>query len=132
MSRNVFDSCRQMEIPYEYLDVQNHPTPSDLQRNMSKELVEVYLKTCSPIERTLFGRDKALEGPDNLWINPEDRLGCNKIRLTPINTEGLQALTHQGILGIGKQIEEKMNRQTKQMIEKAVADTEELAKSVSP
>lgn len=128
MSNDVLDSCCQMEIPFEFLDVGNHPTPSDLLKNMSKELVEVYLRTCTPIERTLFGRDKKLKGPGNLWINPEDRSDCRKAQLTPVKTESLQALTHQGILEIGKQIEEKMNEQTKQMIAKAVADTEEAAK----
>ena len=127
-NNNVWDSCCQMEIPYEYLNVRNHPTPSDLQRNMSKELVDVYLKTCSPIERTLFGCDKALKGPGNLWINPNDRSGCNNIQLTQAKTEDLQAMTHQEILNIGEQIEEKMNEQTKRMIEKAVAEAEELAK----
>lgn len=128
MSKNVFDSCCQMEIPFEFLDVHNHPTPTDLQRNMSKELVEVYLQTCSPIERTLFGRDKALKGPGKLWINPDDRSSFNKKRLTPIKTENVQALTHQGILEIGKQIEEKINEKTEQIIDKAVADAEELGK----
>lgn len=128
MSNNVLDSCCQMEISYEFLDVRNHPTPKDLEQNMSKELVEVYLKTCTPIERTLFGRDKPLKGPNNLWIHPDDRSDCCELRLTSVKTEAVQALTHQGILKIGQEMEEKINEKTKRLIEKAVADTEEFVR----
>lgn len=128
MSKQVLDSCRQVEIPLEFIDVKDHPTPSDLERNMGKELFEVYLKTCTPIERTLLGRDKALKGPEKLWINPDDRLNGNKLRLTPMNTEAVQALTHRRILEIGRQIEVKMEGKNKEIVEKAVAEAEEIAK----
>lgn len=132
MPNTVQNSCCQMEIPFEFLDVQNHPTPRDLERNMSKKLVDVYLETCTPIERTLFGRDKTLKGPEKLWINPDDRSDGNETRLTPIRTESVQALTHQGILEIGKQIEEKMFHQSQKIIGEAVVEAEELAKYDSP
>ena len=129
MSRNVLNSCCQMEIPFEYLDVEKHPTPKDLERNMSKELVAVYLKTCTSIERSLFGRDKALQGPaGDLWINPEDRAQGKKLKLTPLRTEELKALTHKGVLELGKQVEGKMEKHNRKMTEKAVAEAEELAK----
>lgn len=127
MSKCVADSCCQMEIPFEMLDVHNHPTVSDLQRNMGKSLTDVYLKTCTPIERTLFGRDTALKGPDKLWINPADRLSGDKVQLTPLFTESLQAFTHRGILEIGKKLEQKFDAHNQLMIEKAVAEAEELA-----
>lgn len=95
---------------------------------MSKELVDIYLKTCTPIERVLFGRDKPLKGPSKLWISPEDHSGGNMIRLTPMRTESVQALTHHGILEIGKQIEEKIHANNKKAIAEAVADAEGLAK----
>lgn len=124
------DSCCQMEIPFEFLDVQHHPTPSDLERNMSKELVDVFLKTCTPIERVLFGRDKPLKGPGELWINPNDRLQGKQLRQTPSSTEGVQALTHQGILKIGEQIERKMEESNRKMVEEAIEEVEKLAKFV--
>lgn len=99
---------------------------------MNEKLVDVYLKTCTPIERTLFGRDKTLKGPEKLWINPDDRSDGNETRLTPMRTESVQALTHQGILKIGNQIEEKMFLQSQKLIGEAVAEAEELAKYVSP
>lgn len=128
MSKQVMDSCCQLEIPFDYLDVEHHPTPSDLERNVSRELVDVYLKTCTPIERVLFGRDKMLKGPSSLWINPEDRLKGQQLRMTPKSTEGVQALTHRGILEIGEQIERKMEESNRKLVEKAVEETEELAK----
>lgn len=128
MFNSVPDSCCQTEIPREFLDVRNHPTPTDLERNISKELVEVYLKTCTPIERTLFGRDKPLKGPGSLWISPDDRLAGNQVRLTPLKTESAQALTHLGILKIGKLLEEKVEKQNRNLMTKAVAEAEELAK----
>jgi hypothetical protein len=128
MSKKVSDSCRQMEIPSEFLDVENHPTPSDLAKNMSKELVDVYLKTSTPVEKTLFGQDAPLKGPGEMWINPEDRLDGNSVRLTPIKTENIQALTHQGILEIGQRIERQMEEQTQKTVEAAVAESEEFLK----
>lgn len=128
MPENVPDCCCQTEIPYKYLDVENHPTPTDLERNMSRELIDVYLKTCTPIEKVLFGRDKPLKGPEGeLWIDPNNR-GDGKVKLTPMRMEKIQALTHQGILEIGKQIEVKMSEANKKLVEKAVQEAEELAK----
>lgn len=128
MSDNVLDSCRQIEIPCECLDVRNHPTPTDLERNISKELVEVHLKNCTPIEKSLLGRDKPLKGPGSLWISPDDRLSCNQVRLTPSKAESVQALTHQGILEIGKRLEEKLEEKNLELTKEAVAEAEELAK----
>lgn len=125
---NAPDSCYQIEIPFEFLDVRNHPTPTDLERNISKELVEVFLKTCTPIERVLFGRDKPLKGPGSLWINPADRLSSNQVRLTPSKTECVQALTHLGILEIGKRLEKKVDEKNRKIIAEAVAEIEEFAK----
>lgn len=130
MSKRVMDSCCQLEIPFEYLDVEHHPTPSHLERNISKELVDVYLKTCTPIERVLFGRDKRLKGSGSFWINPEDRLKGQQLRMTPESTEGVQALTHRGILEIGEQIERKMEDSNRKLVDKAVEEMEELAKLV--
>ena len=126
--KNLLDSCCQSKIPLEYLDVKNHPTPSDLERNMGKALTDVYLKTCTPFERTLFGRDKPLKGPDNLWISLEDQGNGKKVCLTPLRTESVQALTHQGILEIGKRLEEKLEDEKLMVIRKAVAEAEKLAK----
>lgn len=95
---------------------------------MSKELVDIYLKTCTPIERVLFGRDKPLKGPSKLWISPADHSDGNMTRLTPMRTESVQALTHHGILEIGKRIEEKLLTENKKAIAEAVADVEGLAK----
>jgi hypothetical protein len=127
MPENVPDCCCQMEIPFEFLDVKNHPTPTDLERNVSRDLVDVYLKTCTSVERALFGRDKPLKGPGELWIDPNDR-GDGKAKMTPLRTEKIQALTHQGILEIGKKIEVKMSEENKKLVEKAVQEAEELAK----
>lgn len=115
-----------MDIPYSMLDVHNHPTVTDLQRNMGESLTDVYLKTCTPIERTLFGRDKPLKGPGKLQTNT-DRLKGDKFHSTPLFTESLQALTHQGILEIGKKLEREFDEQNQLTIEKAVAEAEELA-----
>lgn len=136
MSKTVFDSCLQDEIPYELLDVANHPTPSDLEKRLGKDLVEVFLKTCTPIEKILFGRDKPLKGPEgSMWINPEDRLGDKKVKITaaPLSTstsytDCIQALTHHGILEIGKKYEEKMAEMNRRTMEEAVKDAEELSK----
>jgi hypothetical protein len=128
MPKSVFDACCQQEIPYEYLDVGNQQTPSELARNTSWELAEIFLQTCTPIDKVLYGRDKPLKGPQSkLWINPNNRSDGQAL-ITPTKVEKIQALTHRGILEIGKQIEVKMSEENKKLVEKAVQDAEELAK----
>lgn len=130
MSMNAADSCCQMDIPFSMLDVRNHPTVTDLQRNMGESLTDVYLKTCTPIERKLFGRDKPLKGPGRMRIKPADRSSGDEVHLAPLFTESLQALTHRGILEIGKKLERAFDEQNQLTIEKAVAEAEELAEYI--
>lgn len=115
---NVQDSCCQREIPLELLDARNHATLSDLNRNMGKDLAEVYLKTCTPIERALFGLDRPLRGPENLSRSPDKQL----------QLETFQALTHERILSIGGEIEKKIEKAHEKVVKRAVADAEEIAK----
>ncbi|CAO1399367.1 unnamed protein product [Diamesa hyperborea] len=125
MQKVIPDSCCQFEITFEL--IKDHPTPTDLKKNISKELVDVFLNTCTPIEKVLFGRDKPLKGPDKLWIDPKDRCGDEKVKFTPLKTDCLQALTHQGILEIGKQFEERIEERNSKRIAKAVKEAEKFA-----
>lgn len=125
MPKVIPDSCCQFEIPFEL--IKDHPTPTDISKNISKELVDVFLQTCTPIEKVLFGRDKPLKGPDKLWIDPKDRCGDEKVKFTPLKTDCLQALTHQGILEIGKQFEAKIEQRNSKRIAKAVKEAEKLS-----
>ncbi|CAO1414677.1 unnamed protein product [Diamesa serratosioi] len=125
MQKVIPDSCCQFEIPYEL--IRDHPTPTDISKNISKELVDVFLKTCTPIEKALFGRDKPLKGPDKLWIDPKDRCNDEKVKFTPLKTDCLQALTHQGILEIGKKFEAKIEERHSMKIAKAVKEAENFA-----
>jgi hypothetical protein len=135
MPASIYDECLQCSIPVEMLDLPNHPTPSDLERRMGKEFVEMFLATCSPIETVLFGRDKPLKGPEEgkLWIDPADRLkglksGCDGLCITeqPSKTDCLQALTHRGILEIGARIEAKIADEHDNAVAEAVREAEEL------
>lgn len=134
MSNKLWDCCYQEEIPIELLDLASHPTPSDLEKRLGKELTDVFLKTCTPFQKILFGRDKPLKGPfdeGKMWINPEDRLNGNKIKVSEAPyTDCLQALTHHGILEIGKKYEEKLAEFNKKAINKAVQETDDLAKYI--
>lgn len=130
MPKTVLDCCWQQEIPKEYLNVKNHATPTSLERNTSRDLVDVYLQTCTPFERALFGQDKPLKGPGSeLWINPSDRTK-GLLKITPSKAEKIQALTHRGILEIGKQIEVKMSEENRKNQEKVIQEVLELAKYI--
>lgn len=127
MSEQIWDSCLQREIPFEMIDFENHPTPADLEKRLGKELVDVYFQTCTPIEKIFFGRDKSLKGPEDktLWISPDDRLSGD-ICMKELKTDCLQALTHRGIMDIGRKIEDKIAIQQQEVVEVAVKETEEL------
>lgn len=134
--RVVCDSCCQREIPYEFLRIHEQLTPTDLKQNLKNgNIVEVYSRTCTPIQKTLFGCDKDLKGPEyDLWIDPENRISDEegekfKLKLTPENnTEKVKALTHQGILRIGGEIESRINDENSKLIEKTINETLEVAK----
>lgn len=128
MSKFVPDSCCQVEIPREFLDFASLTTVTDLEKNMGEGLVDVYLKTCSPIELVLLGRDKSLKGPGKLWIDPENRSSGQKVQLTPLWSETVQALTHHEILDIGRKFEDKLNDENAKTVEAAVDEAEKLSK----
>jgi hypothetical protein len=113
------------------LDIENHPTPSHLEKSLGKELVDVILETCTPLQKKLFGRDKPLKGPNDekMWINPRDRLNGNGVVVTErlSKTSCLQALTHRGILEIGSEIEGKLEKRHEKDVADAVKEAEELA-----
>lgn len=122
----VFDSCCQREIPFKILRINDQITPTDLKRNLGNEnIVDVYSRTCTPIQRKLIGCDSKLKGPGNLWIDPN---GGTKRQLTPINVEKVQALTHQAILQIGEEIETKIDMKNTKLAEKIIEETLEFAK----
>lgn len=132
--RVVCDSCCQREIPYDLLRIHEQLTPSDLKKNMKNDsFMEVYSRTCTPIQKTLIGCDKSLQGPEDLWLDPEDRTvneeGKARVKLTPlINVEKVKALTHFGILKIGGEIEKKIDDENSKLIERAINETLEVAK----
>lgn len=123
----LFDSCGQKEI---IIDVRDHPTPTDLRKNMNSDLVDMFLKTCNPMRKILLGVDKPLQGPNmaQMWIDPADRLK-GKVQFTPPkDILCLKALTHESILNIGKSFEDKLQQTQEQLILKAVKDAKENAK----
>lgn len=132
MSKDIWDACLQEKIPCKMLDLTNHPTPSDLEKRLGKELVDVFFKTCTPMERVLFGRDKPLKGPEgkNMWIDPNDRVEGKKVLITqqPLKTDCLQALTHRGILEIGEKIEKMIEEKNRENLEAAVKEAEDVSR----
>lgn len=134
--QDTHDSCRQRSIPPDFLRIFEQLTPTDLKRNLANEdFIEVYARTCTPIQATLFGSGKPLQGPKSaLWIDPKDRNfdedGQGRgVKLTPVvNAEKVQALTHHGILRIGEQIEQRIDAENLKLIEKTIEETLEVAK----
>lgn len=132
MSRDIWDSCFQQKISYDALNFPRQPTQSDLEKKLGKELTEVFLQTCKPIDKIFFGRDKPLKGPGDkkLWINPNDRRHEEKIQITeqPSQFDCLQALTHRGILEIGGRAEKMVVERNKGIIEARVKEAEDIAR----
>ncbi|XP_044272256.1 uncharacterized protein LOC123016092 isoform X2 [Tribolium madens] len=67
----------------------------------------------------------SLEGPKGeLWVSPSDLL-IGKVALTPpLTQKHIQALTHQGIIALGSEIEEKFVNEFKMEKEKAIKERE--------
>lgn len=113
--RIVLDSCFQREIPYDMLDLANYQTPSELKKNVGKNLTEMFFKTCSPFERVLYGLP-----PLNC-----DGTSCARNKMPIKSADDIQALTHQGILEIGEQLEKKFEQVRKEENEKAMQEMKE-------
>jgi hypothetical protein len=133
MPGSIWDECLHDTLDLKMLDLKNNPTPSDLEKRLGREFIDVFFKTCTPIEKILFGRDRPLTGPADrqMWINPADRIEMTRcdgicIREQPCETDCLQALSHRGILEIGEKIEAQIAAEHKLAVSAAVRETEEL------
>ncbi|KAH0809511.1 hypothetical protein GEV33_013280 [Tenebrio molitor] len=102
------------------------PTISEVKLVAGLPLALVLFEECHPDLQEDFGLTPYLQGPgDELWVSPSDLL-IGKVALTPpLTQKHIQALTHQGILEIGAEIEQKFLNEMRIEKEKAVQERED-------
>ncbi|XP_076266129.1 uncharacterized protein LOC143199892 [Rhynchophorus ferrugineus] len=103
------------------------PKLSDAKFNFGDPTSHVIFQQCELALRADFGLKDPLCGPgDDLWISPSDLLIGKLALKPPFTPKCLQALTHQGILEIGKAIEDRfkqeMEEDKRQSLEKLRAE----------
>lgn len=136
--RGVVPCHRNSSFSRDFLRISEQLTPTDLRRNLgnNEDFIEIYSRTCTPIQATLFGSDEPLKGPQgDLWIDPIDRNVDDEqgrrggAKLTPVvNAEKVQALTHHGILRIGEELERKIDVENSKLFERTIDEALEVAK----
>ncbi|VEN50425.1 unnamed protein product [Callosobruchus maculatus] len=96
------------------------PTLSDATNVLGRPLANLVFDQCHHALKVDFGLEPPLEGPKgDLWIAPSDLL-IGKVALTPpLTRKHIQALTHEGIIAIGHEIEQKFINEMEE--EKALA-----------
>ncbi|XP_018573237.1 uncharacterized protein LOC108912488 [Anoplophora glabripennis] len=89
------------------------PTLSEAKSNLGSCLAQILFDQCDAALKEDFGLTPLKGTGDELWLSPSDLL-IGKLALTPPFTgKHIQALTHQGILKIGEEIEKKFWNETK-------------------
>ncbi|KAK5644668.1 hypothetical protein RI129_005968 [Pyrocoelia pectoralis] len=83
--------------------------------------------TCPNAVQPVLGLVPPLKGPgDDLWISPSDTLAGMVCLKPPLTGKYMKALTHQGILLIGQDIEKKFRNETQLEKEKELKDQAEI------
>ncbi|XP_030761525.1 uncharacterized protein LOC115886491 [Sitophilus oryzae] len=99
------------------------PKMSEVESNLGVQASKVILAQCECALRSDFGLNNPLKGPlGDLWVSPSDLLIGKLALKPPFTPKCLQALTHQGIIEIGLELEKKfvqdMEEDKQQILEK--------------
>ncbi|KAJ8977084.1 hypothetical protein NQ317_008427, partial [Molorchus minor] len=91
--------------------------------NLGKPLASVVFEECDEELGEYFGLTPPLRGAgDELWVSPSDLLIGKVVLKPPLTSKHIQALTHQGILDIGREIEIKHWNEMEMEKEQALAE----------
>ncbi|XP_060533449.1 cilia- and flagella-associated protein 45-like [Cylas formicarius] len=97
------------------------PKLSNAKTNLGGALAQLLFESCEDALKEDFGLARPLRGPgDNLWVSPSDLLIGKLALKPPFTPKCLQALTHRGILQIGKELEDRTAHQAEMEKEKAL------------
>lgn len=127
MSTEILDCCLQKNLMptihrrQQLLHTRCLPTQIEVRQKLGDDLANVIFQTMNPIEKHLMGIKNPLNGPpEQLWIAPNDRLEGHVNLTAPPNDEVLRALTHEKILEIGCDMENRLAKHEQFKIETAV------------
>ncbi|KAF5278480.1 hypothetical protein FQA39_LY05969 [Lamprigera yunnana] len=88
------------------------PTITTVREELKDALAEIFFTTCPSNLKTLMCLEPYLEGAgDELWKSPSDLLIGRVCLKPPLTKTCMKALTHQGILSIGYDIEQRVEAQ---------------------
>ncbi|KAG8293650.1 uncharacterized protein LOC124365203 [Homalodisca vitripennis] len=91
------------------MKAQKYPMVSAIKQNLGGPLSEVFFSFLTHQQQDFIGYTPKLKGPgEETWVSPSDILQ-NHVVLTPPYTNRLkQAMTHQGIMKLGQEVEAKL------------------------
>lgn len=117
------------EIKYdrrsELLRTHTVPMLQETQQFLGHTLGNIVLHTMSPVAQRLMGVTKPLSTPpEHMWIAPQNHLDGNVVLTQPPSNDCLKAFTHQTIIRLGADIEQKVQHERAIAIEQAITETE--------
>ncbi|KAB0794292.1 hypothetical protein PPYR_11131 [Photinus pyralis] len=105
------------------------PTISQVKNELGNDLAEMIFSTCPKSVQPVLGLAPPLKGPgDDLWTSPSDILLGKVCLKPPLTGKCMKALTHQGILVIGQDIEMKFWNEAELDKKKELREQEEILK----
>uniref|UniRef100_A0A1B6GFY3 Uncharacterized protein n=1 Tax=Cuerna arida TaxID=1464854 RepID=A0A1B6GFY3_9HEMI len=109
------------------MKAQKYPMVSAIKRNLGGPLSEVFFSFLTHQQQDFIGYTPKLKGPgEEIWVSPSDILQ-NHVVLTPPYTNRLkQAMTHQGIMKLGKEVEAKLLKQYENEIREEYIEKEKV------
>lgn len=109
----------------ELLQANQIPTMSEVREELGNALAPVFFEQCPEALKEQIGLTPPLEGPgDVLWTSPSDLLIGKVVLKPPYTDRHIKALTHQGILDLGVDIERKFFNEMEDEKERALREQE--------
>ncbi|KAF2891191.1 hypothetical protein ILUMI_14982, partial [Ignelater luminosus] len=103
------------------------PTISEARRELGPALAHALFQECPDPLKPFMGLTPLLKGAgDDLWISPSDTIIGKVCLKPPLTSKHIKALTHEGILMIGRDIEAKFRNEAELSKKKALAEQEEM------
>lgn len=113
------------------LQANDVPGQHETTDNLGEALGKTILKTMSPVAQRLMGVTEPLStAPSQMWVDPNDLLKGDVVVRPPTTAACLKAFTHQKILDIGTDIEQKVQHETATLVDNAIGDTAEFERYI--
>lgn len=114
-------------VRQEYMQNLTIPTFTKIKNVLGEDLGNAVIAECPEVLKNELGIEPKLHGAgDTLWTSPSDLLEGLVVLKPPFTNRYIKALTHEGIMSIGMEIENKFRNEMEQKCKRSLSDQEEM------